>query len=69
MSGPRVLLMRLSIRESARGTEYLSGFLGAARLVGFKAKEPDRYGNDVWEVYAQEPEPKADSDLTRGPGR
>jgi hypothetical protein len=58
MTGPRVLLMRLSIRESARGTEYLSGFLGAARVVAFKAKEPDRYGNEQWEVYVAEPEPK-----------
>ena len=60
MSGPRVLLMTLSERTSAKGTAYLSGWLGKARLVGFKAKEPDRYGNEVWEVYAQEPEPKSD---------
>jgi hypothetical protein len=58
MTGPRVLLMRLSIRESARATEYLSGFLGAARVVAFKAKEPDRYGNEQWGVYVAEPEPK-----------
>jgi hypothetical protein len=56
----RVLLMRLSIRKSASGTEYLSGFLGAARVVAFKAKEPDCYGNDQWEVFVAEPEPKAD---------
>jgi hypothetical protein len=62
MSGPRVLLMRLSCRTSVKGTEYLSGFLGAARLVGFKSKEPDKYGNEQWEIYAQEPEPKTDSD-------
>jgi hypothetical protein len=57
MTAPRVLLMRLSIRESARGTEYLSGFLGAAGVVAFKAKEPDRYDNEQWEVYVAEPEP------------
>ena len=80
MSGPRVLLMMLSERTSAKGTAYLSGWLGKAKLVGFKAKEPDRYGNEVWEIYAQEPEPKSDSDqappqqpatreLERGPGQ
>jgi hypothetical protein len=58
MTAPRVLLMRLSIRQSARGTEYLSGFLGSARVVAFKAKGPDRYGNEQWEVYVAEPEPK-----------
>jgi hypothetical protein len=60
MSGPRVLLMRLSIRASAKGTEYLSGFLGCARVVAFKAKEPDKYGNEQWEVYVAEPEPKGE---------
>jgi hypothetical protein len=54
----RVLLMRLAIRESAKGTPYLSGYLGCARVVAFKAKEPDRYGNEQWEVYVAEPEPK-----------
>jgi hypothetical protein len=69
MSGPRVLLMTLSERTSAKGTAYLSGWLGKARLVGFKAKEPDKYGNEVWEIYAQEPEPRADSDQAPRPTR
>jgi hypothetical protein len=58
MTAPRVLLMRLSCRTSAKGSEYLSGFLGCARVVAFKAKEPDRSGNEQWEVYLSEPEPK-----------
>jgi hypothetical protein len=62
MTAPRVLLMTLAERTSGKGNVYLAGWLGKARLVGFKAKEPDRYGNEVWEIYAQEPEPKADSD-------
>jgi hypothetical protein len=62
MSGPRVLLMTLSERTSAKGTAYLSGWLGKARFVGFKAKDPDKYGNERWDIYAQEPEPKSDSD-------
>jgi hypothetical protein len=52
----RVLLMRLSIRQSARGTEYLSGFLGLSRVVAFKGKEPDKFGNEQWEVFVAEPE-------------
>jgi hypothetical protein len=54
----RVLLMRLSCRTSSKGTEYLSGFLGCARLVAFKGKEPDKFGNSQWEVYLSEPEPR-----------
>jgi hypothetical protein len=65
MSGPRVLLMTLAERTSGKGNLYLSGWLGKARLVGFKAEEPDQCGNEVWEIYAQEPEPKADSDQAR----
>jgi hypothetical protein len=69
VTAARVLLMRLSCRTSARGVDYLSGYLGAARVVAFKAKEPDKYGNPQWEIYVAEPEPKDGSrrDLpTRG---
>jgi hypothetical protein len=62
MSGPRLLLMQLSERTSAKGTAYLSGWLGKARLVGFKAKELDPYGNPQWEIYAAEPEQKPNGD-------
>jgi len=64
----RVLLMRLSCRTSARGVDYLSGYLGAARVVAFKAKEPDKYGNEQWEVFVAEPQPKGDQrdQRTRG---
>jgi hypothetical protein len=54
----RVLLMRLSCRTSAKGVEYLSGFLGCARVVAFKAKETDKFGNAQWAIYFAEPEPK-----------
>ncbi len=54
-SAPRVLLTTLSIRTSARGNEYLSGFLGKARVVGFPG-EADRYGNPTWDLYLAEPE-------------
>jgi hypothetical protein len=58
----RVLLMRLSCRTSSRGNEYLAGYLGAARVVAFKSKEPDRYGNEQWEVFVADPEPKGNGD-------
>jgi hypothetical protein len=57
MSRPRVLLTKLSIRTSAKGNTYLSGRLGQAHLVGFKG-EPDKFGNDVWDVYVSEPDPR-----------
>jgi hypothetical protein len=62
MNEARVLLTRLSVRKSARGNEYLLGFLGAARVVGFKSREPDRFGNEQWELYLAEPPREA-----RGP--
>jgi hypothetical protein len=60
MSGPKVLLTTLSIRTSAKGTVYLSGWLGKASVVGF-AGEPDKYGNNTWNIYAQEPEARGDA--------
>jgi hypothetical protein len=57
--GPRVLILRLSERTSSRGNVYLSGYFGAARLIGFKAAENDRFGNEQWEIYAVEPAPRA----------
>jgi hypothetical protein len=57
--GPRVLLVKLTQKRSAKGTTYLSGWMGAARLVGFLGREPDKDGNQVWCVYAAEPQPKA----------
>jgi hypothetical protein len=61
MMNTRVLLMTLSKRTSAKGVAYLSGWLGKAKLVAFKSDEPDKYGNPVWNIYASEPEPKADT--------
>lgn len=55
---PRVLMAELSIRTSSSGNEYLSGLLGKARVIAFKAKERDRYGNEVWQIYLQTPEPR-----------
>jgi hypothetical protein len=52
MSGPdrKVLLATLWQRTSERGTEYLSGFLGKARIVAFRG-EPTADGIPTWDVY------------------
>jgi hypothetical protein len=52
---PRVLLMPLAERASGQGRRYFSGWLGKAKLVGFKG-EPDEHGKERWDVYAAEPE-------------
>jgi hypothetical protein len=44
MIRPRVLLATLSVRTSAKGNSYLSGWFGKASVVGF-AGEPDKHGN------------------------
>jgi hypothetical protein len=56
----RILLMRLSCRTSTKGTEYVSGYLGCARVVAFCGKMRDRYGSPVWELFVAEPESKGD---------
>jgi hypothetical protein len=58
--GPRVLLMQLSERTSAKGSRYLSGWLGKASVVAFQAEAPDKFGNTVWDVFVSEPQPKAE---------
>jgi hypothetical protein len=57
MSAPRVLLTTLSVRTSARGRQYLSGFLGKSRVVAFEG-EADRFGNATWDIFVAEPEPR-----------
>ena len=59
---PKVLLYKLSVRKSASGREYLSGWTGSAKLLGFKDAEPGKYGEEVWSVYAVTPPPKADAE-------
>lgn len=54
MSGPgeKILLVTLWERTSAKGNTYLSGFLGKARVIGFRG-EPREDGTPVWEIYLQ----------------
>jgi hypothetical protein len=40
-SEPKVLLLELAQRTSARGTVYLTGWMAKVRLVGFLAPEPN----------------------------
>jgi hypothetical protein len=67
MNKPRVLITKLSVRISSKGREYLSGWLGKASVVGFKAAEPGKFGNPVWDLFACEPEPKPGVATTAAP--
>jgi hypothetical protein len=53
---PWVLLAILSLRTTAKGNRYLSGWLGKASVVGFPG-EPDEHGNETFNLYVSEPEP------------
>src|SRR4051794_15081598 len=64
-AGPRVLLMQLSQRTSAKGNAYLSGWLGKASVVAFQAEEPDKFGNPVWDVFVSTPEPRAEQQQSK----
>jgi len=66
MTGPRVLLAVLSERTSARGNPYLAGWLGKARVVGFRG-EDDAHGNPTWNLYVSEPEPREGSGAAKPP--
>jgi hypothetical protein len=46
----KVLVMTLWQRTSERGNEYLSGYLGKARVIGFRG-EPTADGTPTWNVY------------------
>jgi hypothetical protein len=54
MRKPKVLLLRLTEKMSPEGSPYLVGNFGPARLIGHRAREPDQYGNTVWEIHAVE---------------
>jgi hypothetical protein len=54
---PKVLLLQLSERTSARGNRYMRGWLGKAAVVAFQG-EKDEAGNQSWDVYVSAPEPR-----------
>jgi hypothetical protein len=48
----KIFLCSLWQRTSERGNEYLSGFLGKARVIGFRG-EPTADGTPTWEIYLE----------------
>ena len=54
---PKVLLLQLSERTSARGNRYMRGWLGRAAVVAFQG-EKDEAGNATWDIYVSTPEPR-----------
>jgi hypothetical protein len=66
--GPRVLLLRLSERMSARGNRYMRGWLGKAAVVAFQG-EADTAGNQTWNLYVSTPAPRPSGDGQGGPCR
>jgi hypothetical protein len=64
MADDKVLLCQLWERTSAKGTVYLSGFLGKARLVGFKG-EQRADGTRIWDIYL----PGRDQQAVQAPAR
>jgi hypothetical protein len=52
----RILLTTLSVRTSKSGRTYYVGYLAKAKLLGFPAAEPDKFGNEQIELFVVEPE-------------
>ena len=53
MSGePKVLLLTLWQRTSTKGNDYLTGFFGQARVIGFRG-EPTAAETPTWDIYIQ----------------
>jgi hypothetical protein len=49
---PKVLIATLWHRRSARGNDYLSGYLGKAKVIGFRGETmPD--GIQTWNIFLQ----------------
>src|SRR3954452_14349846 len=67
-AGPRVLLLTLSERTSARGNAYLSGWPGKASVAAFPG-EPDKHGNETWDLFVSTPEPRPEAGQERDPAR
>ena len=67
-AAPRVLLMQLSERTSAKGNAYLSGWLGRASVVGFRG-EPDKFGNETWDLFVSTPEPRGEQQQSKPEAR
>jgi hypothetical protein len=51
-SDQKVLIATLWHRTSGKGNEYLSGYLGKARIIGFRG-DPTADGTPTWDLYVQ----------------
>lgn len=60
--GERVLLLELRERTSAKGTRYLSGWLGKASVVAFLDREADE---PTWQVFVSTPAPRPTDSASR----
>jgi hypothetical protein len=63
---PKVLIATLWQRRSARGNEYLSGFLGKARIIGFRG-EPTPEGIPTWNIFLQPGKEQEKAEAERKP--
>jgi hypothetical protein len=52
----KLKIMTLTVKRSAKGTEYLSGYLNNLSVIAFKG-EPTEWG-ETWDVFVQERQPK-----------
>jgi hypothetical protein len=59
----KVPLLRLYSRTSAKGTEYLSGYIGLASVVAFMGE--DHNGKPCWIVSVSEAKPREGSAAPR----
>jgi hypothetical protein len=64
---PSVPLCRLYERTSRKGTHYLTGRLGAAKIVVLKSSETTDDGTPIWNVLMQEAPPKQSADAQTKP--
>lgn len=53
--GDKVHLLDLTLRTSAAGNQYFSGWLGKAAVVGFRDREAD---GEVWQIFVSTPQPR-----------
>jgi hypothetical protein len=67
VAAPKILLTVLWQRTSERGSEYLSGFLSRARVIGFRG-EPTADGIPTWDLYLQ-PGKEQEERATHGRGQ
>jgi hypothetical protein len=66
ISDGKVLVCSLWERTSAKGNTYLSGFLGKARIIGFRG-EPTADGTLTWNIYLQPGKEQEEASTSRVP--